>query len=207
MIWDQLWNSGIVLSRELDRLLTIPSPTTEAANDTPKDFINPSSIQTILELGTGRGLAGLTAATLLPNAKVVLTDASTESLQNASDAITLNNLQENCSTATLNWFSPSQTFIPADLVIGADVLYLSRAVKAIASLLKTLMTPVTGKALIVDPDRCFAEEFENLCIENNLAVRRVIVEREEIGEGVLGESDANVQCKRFNVFYVSHRIE
>ncbi|KAI9351328.1 S-adenosyl-L-methionine-dependent methyltransferase [Obelidium mucronatum] len=172
MIWQQLWNSGVVLRFE-----------------------------TVIELGSGRGLGGLAAASLFPGARVTLTDASDESLAIATDAIALNGLS-NCSTSVLNWYSYNESD-SYDLVIGADVLYLGRAVRAIVSLLTRLMKRETGRAILVDPDRCFAQDFEDECAEKGLAVERVIRKRGDLNEELLGTCDANVQCKQFNVFFVT----
>ncbi|KAJ3070991.1 hypothetical protein HDU98_005953 [Podochytrium sp. JEL0797] len=190
MLWEQLWNSGVVLVQQLEDLAK-----DAIRESTPSAPRNPLRI---LELGCGRGLGGLAAAAMFPSASVVLTDASEESLRAAENAIAVNNLQ-NCSTKVLNWYSADLPTGEFDLIIASDVLYLGRAVKPVATLIAKMLAP-NGLALVVDPDRCFAEDFEDRLLETGLTVERRILDRSSLDEKALAASDANPLCPKFNFF-------
>ena len=129
--WAELWPSGVVLAERI------------AAMDLAG--------RRVIELGCGLGLPSLVA--LERGADVLATDWYPEAL-----ALAAANARE-CtgrepSTMLVDWRDPPAALLvrPADLVIGADVLYEERNGIALAELLPHLVAP-GGSVLIADPRR------------------------------------------------------
>jgi predicted nicotinamide N-methyase len=129
--WADLWPSGIVLA---ERLSARPLAGTRA-----------------VELGCGVGLPAIVAA--LGGADVLATDWYPEALAftraNAAAA------GARLETMAVDWREPPAALLaraPADLVLGADLLYEERNGAALAALLPRLLRP-GGEALIADPRR------------------------------------------------------
>ena len=129
--WADLWPSGIVLA---ERLSARPLAGTRA-----------------VELGCGVGVPAIVAA--LGGADVLATDWYPEALAftraNAAAA------GARVETMSVDWREPPPALLarePADLVIGADLLYEERNGAALAALLPRLLRP-GGEALIADPRR------------------------------------------------------
>lgn len=129
--WAELWPSGLVLA---ERLAAAP----------------PAGLR-VVELGCGVGVPAIVAA--LGGAQVLATDWYAEAL-----AFTAANAAEagaRVETMLVSWAAPPPALLgrpPADLVIGADVLYEERNGPAIAALLPRILAP-GGEALIADPRR------------------------------------------------------
>lgn len=91
--------------------------------------------RTVLELGCGTGVVGITAARYAK--LVVLTDSSAVSLAMTLESITRNNLS-NCCVAPLSWGREDQmdlikeacNVVSFDIVIGSDVFYFSGALRS-----------------------------------------------------------------------------
>ena len=105
----------------------------------------------VVELGCGVGLPAIVAA--LGGAAVLATDWYQEALAftgaNAAAA------GARLETMAVDWSDPPPALLaraPADLVIGADLLYEARNGGALATLLPRLLRP-GGEALIADPRR------------------------------------------------------
>jgi predicted nicotinamide N-methyase len=129
--WADLWPSGIVLA---ERLSARPLAGTRT-----------------VELGCGVGVPAIVAA--LGGADVLATDWYPEALAftraNAAAA------GARVETMAVDWRQPPPALlarVPADLVIGADLLYEARNGGALAALLPRLLRP-GGEALIADPRR------------------------------------------------------
>eukprot|EP01124_Arcella_intermedia_P015937 TRINITY_DN22485_c0_g1_i1.p1 TRINITY_DN22485_c0_g1~~TRINITY_DN22485_c0_g1_i1.p1 ORF type:complete len:240 (+),score=42.20 TRINITY_DN22485_c0_g1_i1:26-721(+) len=111
--------------------------------------------KSILELGSGVGLVGIFTALLLPNQKIVLTDAN-------SDALTVlsRNLSNNVPASSpqpdvikLDWEEDKSNFIAQypdlfDYIIGSDIIYSKESVIPLLSTIQTLLKP-NGKAIIM----------------------------------------------------------
>ena len=129
--WAELWPSALVLGERLGRL--------------------PLGGLRVVELGCGVGLPSVIAA--LGGADVLATDWYPEAL-----AFTRSNAAAadvRVDTRAVDWREPPPALLerrPADLVIGADVLYEERNGAALAALLPRLLPP-GGQALITDPRR------------------------------------------------------
>ncbi|KAJ3235080.1 hypothetical protein HDU81_000827 [Chytriomyces hyalinus] len=186
-IWDQVWNSSIMLAHALDAIA--------AASTMHHHHHHPASI---LELGCGRAVAGLYAAHVFPDARVVLSDTSRECLAAAEESIAVNGCSDRVTTVHLNWYDTDDTAVVA--MLGR---YLAD----------------DGVAVVVDPDRPYADEFAEALLEKGFAVTWEYLDRcgrqvnenldvldsdsGEIPPGLLEAADANPSCKKFNVFHIT----
>jgi predicted nicotinamide N-methyase len=128
--WAELWPSALVLGERISAL--------------PLDGAR------VVELGCGVGLPSVVAA--LGGADILATDWYPEAL-----AFTRANAAAagvRVETMAVDWREPPAALLgrPADLVVGADLLYEERNGAALAALLPRLLS-AGGKALITDPRR------------------------------------------------------
>jgi predicted nicotinamide N-methyase len=133
--WAELWPSGLVLAGRVAGSL--------------------SAGCRVVELGCGVGVPSVVCA--LSGAEVLATDWYAEALAfteaNAAHA------GARVETMLVDWSAPPEALLarpPADLVMGADVLYEERNGPALAALLPRLVAP-GGEALIADPRRPHAD--------------------------------------------------
>ncbi|OLL27147.1 Protein-lysine N-methyltransferase rrg1 [Neolecta irregularis DAH-3] len=116
------WGASFVLSKKLDQIL-------------------PSNPRHILELGSGTGLVGLTAAALRPNSPVLLTDLP-EIVLNIVKNIDLNHSSHggNAKARILNWLDKTtwgaETF---DLIIASDPIYSEKHPSTLLSVVEELL--------------------------------------------------------------------
>ena len=184
-IWSQLWNSSMVLCKRVIGLATVPD------NAWPRN---------ILELGSGRGLCGLAAAKRFPQASVTLSDVNDTCITNLHHSLTLNGLDKNVKVIKLNWYDestyPGETF---DLILGSDILYMERAVKALQDhLLDRLLSP-DGRIILVDPSRCYSNDF---CLDpSSFSMTREYVHNDKDFD----THEADVKCHRFVVLDISRQ--
>ncbi|KAJ8603726.1 hypothetical protein CTAYLR_000230 [Chrysophaeum taylorii] len=132
-----VWSSSLVLARWL---------TAEA-----KAFEG----RRVVELGAGCGVASLALASAAQKARVRLTDANSDVLENAK--FNVRTFLENHPAATievgrLDW-NDHHPPAPADVVIGADLVYCAEAATALANAVANLapddfwyVSPATGRA-------------------------------------------------------------
>ena len=140
------WESGIVLSRFLLS-------------------ISPSC--SILELGSGSGLAGITASKFTSSASITLTDYNQRVLANLRE-----NLRKNGASAEirfLDWRDPNTYAAPADIVIGSDLIYDGAPINDLVRTILAHLNP-EGTCFIVMPDKrkmtpVFLNAAENLGLE------------------------------------------
>ena len=129
--WAELWPSALVLAERL--------------------CARPPAGARVVELGCGVGLPAVVAA--LGGADVVATDWYPEALAFTRANATAAGAR--VETMAVDWRRPPDALFargPADLVLGADVLYEERNGAALAALLPRLL-PRGGEALIADPRR------------------------------------------------------
>lgn len=129
--WAELWPSAHVLAADL------------AARDL--------RARRVVELGCGVGLPSVVAA--LGGADVLATDWYEEALRftdgNAAAA------GAGLATLLVDWAAPPPALLdrpPADLVVGADVLYEERNGPALAALVPRILAP-DGELVVADPRR------------------------------------------------------
>jgi predicted nicotinamide N-methyase len=133
--WAELWPSAHVLAAEL------------AGHDLRG--------RRVVELGCGVGLPSVVAA--LGGADVLATDWYGEAL----GFVAANAAAAGAGVATLlvDWSAPPPALLarpPADLVVGADVLYEERNGPALAALIPRILAP-DGELLVADPRRPHAD--------------------------------------------------
>ena len=133
--WAELWPSALVLAETL----------------THRDLAGRS----VVELGCGVGLPAVVAALL--GADVLATDwyAPALAFTHANAAASAARV----ATLLVDWAHPPDELLarpPADLVIGADILYEERNGPALASLLPHIVAP-GGEVLVADPRRPHAD--------------------------------------------------
>jgi predicted nicotinamide N-methyase len=107
----------------------------------------------VFELGSGLGIAGLTAASLGASS-VVLMDREPFALHCAMSSAALNQL-ENVQAAVVDWSSPQfrdDYGQSADIVLCSDVLYDADTVVALGRLVASLMRS-GGRVWVTDPSR------------------------------------------------------
>ncbi len=115
----------------------------------------PAGTRTI-EIGCGLGLAGV--AGLVAGLHVTFSDYSPAALALAAHNARLNGF-ERFETQLVDWKCP-----PAEdyeLVLGADVLYENRCLEDVIRVLDRMLAP-SGKAILADPNRSVADNFESL---------------------------------------------
>lgn len=134
--WAQLWPSSIALARHLIR----------------KNLVPPG--ESVLEIGCGLGLSGITAGLLGGN--VTLSDYLPEALHFAQ----INwdqNLVQPARFLQLDWRNPDPS-LAANLFLAADVAYESSAFPYLTSAFQSLCLP-GGRIIAADPCRSSAPIF------------------------------------------------
>ena len=130
---------------------------------------------TVVELGCGMGLVGVTAA-LCGAAGVVFTDFEPDALAFAAANHALN-IGAAGVTRLVDWRRPPDD-LSADLVLAADVLYERRFIQPLRNTLTQLMAP-GGTALVAEPDRGVAvdamEELDRSGFSRELHLEEVSV--------------------------------
>ena len=135
-----------------------------------------------LELGCGIGLPSVVA--LAHGAKVTAADHYAVALEFARYNARVNLGDREPETRLLDWHAPdTERLEPFDLVLAADVLYESRNVPALATLIPTLLAP-GGEVLIADPRRkdtpVFLERMRERGFDSSAEERPVYSEGREV---------------------------
>ncbi|RPH37806.1 methyltransferase type 12 [bacterium] len=138
--WADLWTSSIDLARWLLEECDVAG-------------------QTVLELGSGVGLAGIAAARA--GAQVTLTDYETDALlfarYNALMNLPADAFRNRIRCVPMDWRAPD-TGATFGVIIGADIVYERRNFVPILSLLQSHLLP-GGRALLTEPDRAVGQAF------------------------------------------------
>jgi ribosomal protein L11 methylase PrmA len=121
-----VWNSGILLTRLLDKINSIDESIFKG--------------KTVLELGCGAGLASIALAKF-DAASVLATDANEEVLKLAQQNLELNNVTNVAKTVALRWgmLDASEYDSVADIVIGSDLTYNSGSWLSLAETMATVL--------------------------------------------------------------------
>jgi predicted nicotinamide N-methyase len=134
--WAELWPSGVALARAVGgRTL---------------------GGRRVLELGCGLGLPSIAAA--LAGGRVLATDWSADAVSAAAGNAERNDAT--IDTLVCSWADPAPLAArgPWDLVLAADVLYETRDIEPMLTLLEALLRP-GAEAWIADPGRAAAAGF------------------------------------------------
>ena len=157
-----IWEAGIVLSRFI--LFN-------------KDLFEN---KTVLELGTGVGIAGITVLKYTKAKQVILSDYRDDILQNVEKNIVKNAIKhkhvrngfyeikaDNCTVCgenrgnilNLNWLDYDKFSLKYDIIVGSDLIYKGAPLKALANLIASSLC-LNGQAYILVPSKRQAiEEF------------------------------------------------
>jgi predicted nicotinamide N-methyase len=136
--WATPWPSGAVLAGAV-------------AEDPPRPGTR------VLELGCGLALPSIVAARA--GANVLATDGSEDAVAFAAHSLALNELQG--EVAQVDWAEQGDTLAargPWDLVLAADVLYLTANVELALELIPRLVAP-GGEVRLADPRRAGTRDF------------------------------------------------
>lgn len=146
--WADLWPSAHVLARTVASL--------------------PGGGRSMLELGCGLGLASVAA--LQAGWNVLATDYYDDALVFARVNAQRNG-QWSLRTANLDWRALPDSLGVFDMVVASDVLYERPYAQLVASVIDRAMKP-EGEALIADPGRLAARDFELAMEGRGFRVRR-----------------------------------
>lgn len=128
----------------------------------------------VLELGSGVGAVGLTAA-CAGAASVVLTDYDEDVLALSREAASANGVSNIVSAARLDWTKSDELPAggPFDVVLAADVLYAESNANSIARLLPHLLS-TGGRCMIADQTQWpWRADFKAVCAKGGLAVEEM----------------------------------
>jgi predicted nicotinamide N-methyase len=109
----------------------------------------------ILEIGSGLSLPSLALRSL--GRDPVATDYEGDALRFARVNASRNGIGP-LRTMEADWRTPPEELRPSPLLLGSDLLYETRNVEALASVLPRFIAP-GGRALISDPGRVYLEDF------------------------------------------------
>lgn len=133
-----VWNSGLLLSRLLQRIAARTTVAVPDGSTTTNWFTG----KTVMELGCGAGLGSLTCALLGPD-RVYATDGNDGVVPIAARNVEVNRLESIVTTAVLPWgMLPAMDYSEqADLVIGSDLTYSPGSWRALAESMETVLKP------------------------------------------------------------------
>ena len=134
--WATAWPSGLSLAESL--------------------LGRPLSGRRVLELGCGLALPSIVAAG--SGASVLATDGTPDAVVFAAHNLALNDLEGEVAVVDWRAAEPLVERGPWDLVLAADVLYLSQNVQPLLRALPRLLAP-GGTAIVADPRRAGGREF------------------------------------------------
>lgn len=191
---DSLWPAAVILARWL-------------AIDPP---VTPLREKTVLELGSGLGLPGITAARL-GAARVLLQDVAEPPLHEALQTAVREHVAASISTMRCDWCNlpdrllngseDVRTFYGApDVILGADIVFDEAAAIDVADVLAELLRTPEQVALLVDPyKRQHRSAFVERCRSRGLtAVEAEIVTWEPDWDNRF-ESDEEWVCRLLTV--------
>lgn len=161
-LWAKIWEASIVLMQHMADLPVVPN-------------------RRILELGSGLGVAGITAAAM--GHDVTLTEYNEDAL----NFLRANAEANNCRHLTihhLDWFKPEieETF---DLIIGSEIVYQASAVEALHEIFRKLLSP-GGQVILTERVRSTgAVFFEKMTPHFDIRIRQRTLRSKEKSETVI----------------------
>jgi predicted nicotinamide N-methyase len=125
-LWAKIWDASAVLTQYMAELEV-------------------DATRRILELGSGLGVAGITAASL--GHHITLTEYNADALEFLKANAQLNQCQH-IPIHHLDWFQP-QLKGSFDLIVGSEIVYQKEAVAALGDLFRKYLAP-NGQAVLVE---------------------------------------------------------
>lgn len=186
-------DAGVILSALIEEL-SLPSSKPPPALQLLGDLIQNVPSPTVLELGTGCGIVGITFALSVPASRVIATDlaeaaeVASENLEQASNASYLN----------LDWSEPipskvmSETF---DLILVADCTYNPDVVPYLVATLGTLIDKSPSVLICLAMKVRHASEAVFFDIMEDHGIVQVGKHSERVGN--LGDEDESVDIYLF----------
>jgi predicted nicotinamide N-methyase len=154
--WGELWPAGVALA---DAVLggRIPVPEGE---------------ETVVDLGCGTGIAAIAAAKAANGKAVVLAmDREPRALALASMNAERNGMGSDVRARHVDWGRPYSK--QHDLILAADCLYHPDSVKMVLKFIQMALAHSPGaQAVLADPDRWSARDFEQLAQDAGFVVNR-----------------------------------
>ena len=147
--WAQLWPAGLLLAEAVAKW-------PPAGDDPPH----------VLEIGCGLGLVSLIMSHL--GCRVLASDHDTDALAFVVESARQNGLRVP-DTRLLDW-QKDELGMTFDRIVASDVLYETRHLRPVAEFVHDHLEP-DGFALVVDPNRFTADEFDTVACHCDLAVR------------------------------------
>ncbi len=152
--WAQIWSSSLLLANAVAQW--------GPAGDNPPQ---------VLEIGCGLGLVSLLLSHL--GYRVLASDYDEDAL-----AFLVENAKRNRvpvpETRPLDWRRAYPDLRP-DRIVAADILYETRQLRVVADFIRGHLAP-GGLALIADPNRMIADDFETVARHSGFEVRTVALE-------------------------------
>ncbi|GMR42255.1 hypothetical protein PMAYCL1PPCAC_12450 [Pristionchus mayeri] len=128
-----------------------------------------------MELGSGVGLSGIAAASLFPEAEVILTDCDANVLKQLELNLKCNRMSERVKMQTLDWtkFEKSKEMEGTNLILAADVVYDRSLLPSLCNVLCSLITSADVLCLVscTKRDPLTLEAFEKQLNASGLRVR------------------------------------
>ena len=194
-----IWEAGIVLSRFI------------LAN---KELF---ASHKVLELGTGVGIAGITALKYTKAKEITLSDYRQDILLNVEMNVIKNSIKhkhvknnfyeiknENCTICganrsnilNLNWMNYAKFELKYDVIIGSDLIYKGAPLKELANLI-ALALSLNGQAYILVPSQRQAiDEF----LKEIDGLKQLKYEKIELLEGKYYQSPLENEKEGFNIY-------
>ena len=153
--WAQVWPASLLLAEAV-------AAWAPAGDDRPR----------VLELGCGLGLVSLVMSHL--GCRVLATDQDRDALAFVAESARRNGLPIP-ETRLLDWqkMDLGSSF---DRIVASDVLYETRHLRPVAEFVHDHLRP-GGFALVVDPNRFTADDFETVARHSGLLIETTAVER------------------------------
>ena len=164
-LWAKIWEASAVLVQYMADLTVAPE-------------------RRVLELGSGMGVAGITAASL--GHDITLTEYAPDAL----NFLKANAVLNNCTQAPiqhLDWFKPDLDG-RFDLIIGSEIVYQKEAVEALGGIFKKFLSH-QGKVVLAERVRSTgAVFFEKMAAQYDIqAQKRTLTSREKSETVILFE--------------------
>ncbi|KAJ1955246.1 Protein-lysine N-methyltransferase efm6 [Linderina pennispora] len=146
-----VWDAAFVLSKYIEKQVKLGS----------LDL----SGKTVLELGSGTGVVGLSVALIEPTAKVILSD-KLELLPLLQHNVDLNNAAANTSVQCIDWTAPAGIATHPDYILVSDGIWVTDIHEPLANTLGKLAGPQT-KVLMAYESRRFEDEAKFMALWGN----------------------------------------